>query len=113
MCLHCIFANGRVWYFPACTVHCKLWFFLWEIHIRSLPAAYLFAEPIEVNLPAKEEMRNFDSVIVNFLREQGIPGASLCIAKGGHVIYTQSKNAVLEYYILSDRKYDTLESFFF
>ena len=64
---------------------------------------HLFAEPIEVNLPAKEEMRNFDSVIVNFLREQGIPGASLCIAKGGHVIYTQSKNALLEYYILSDR----------
>ena len=22
--LHCIFANGRVSYFPACTVHCKL-----------------------------------------------------------------------------------------
>ena len=50
-----------------------------------------FADPIEQNLPAKEEMRDFDSVIVNFMREQGIPGASLCIAKGGHVIYTQSK----------------------
>ncbi len=35
-------------------------------------------------------MRDFDAVIVNFMREQGIPGASLCIAKGGHVIYTQS-----------------------
>ncbi len=50
-----------------------------------------FAEPIEQNLPAKEEMRDFDSVIVNFMKEQGIPGASLCVAKGGHIIYTQSK----------------------
>ena len=43
-------------------------------------------------------MRDFDSVIVNFLREQGIPGASLCVAKGGHVIYTQSKDFRLEFY---------------
>ena len=32
----------------------------------SSPPAHLFAEPIEVNMPAKEEMRDFDSVIVNF-----------------------------------------------
>ena len=59
----------------------------------KIPIEYkhVLTDPIEQNLPAKEEMRDFDSVIVNFMREQGIPGASLCIAKGGHVIYTQSK----------------------
>ena len=41
-------------------------------------------------MATKDEMADFDSVITNFMKEQGIPGASLCVAKGGHIIYTQS-----------------------
>ena len=54
-----------------------------------------FSEPVEPNMATKDEMADFDNVITNFMKEQGIPGASLCVAKGGHIIYTQSMSTFL------------------
>ncbi len=48
-------------------------------------------DTVMVNQPSTEEMREFDSVILSFMKEQGIPGASLCVSRKGKILYTQSE----------------------
>jgi len=45
---------------------------------------------IQANLPTPADLVVFDEVIIAFLEEQHIPGASLCLAHKQHIIYTQT-----------------------
>lgn len=38
-----------------------------------------------------EQMQPFDEVILDFMKEQDIPGASVAISRGGALIYCQVK----------------------
>ena len=51
----------------------------------------IISEPPEINLPSADGFAEFDAVILEFIRDQGIPGASLCLAKDDKFIYKQSK----------------------
>ena len=56
-------------------------------NICSIP---LSAKPT-ANLQSLPEFKVFDSIILDFMEEQGIPGASVVVSKGDIVLYTQSK----------------------
>ena len=47
----------------------------------------------EPNEPSPPDVAEFDAVICDFMRDQGIPGASLVLAKDGKIIYTQGKGS--------------------
>ena len=41
--------------------------------------------------PVQEDIRQFDNVIVNFMRERGIPGASVAISKNGQLLFRKGE----------------------
>lgn len=54
-----------------------------------LNIAYFFLGCIRPNEPSPCYMQRFDEIICDFLREQGVPGATLCLTLQGQPIYSQ------------------------
>ena len=51
----------------------------------------MFSDPVVGNMPTPIGLELLDQTVVKFMREQGIPGASLCISKRGKILHTQGK----------------------
>ena len=47
-------------------------------------------------------MRKFDEIVCEFLREQGVPGGSLCITHHGRPVYSQGNSGVVLDSMVSD-----------
>lgn len=50
-----------------------------------------FLESPRANGLISEQMQAFDGIILDFMREQDIPGASVAISRGEELIYCQGK----------------------
>ena len=62
----------------------------------------LFTGCIGPNEPTPEYMRKFDEIVCEFLREQGVPGGSLCITHHGRPVYSQGNSGVVLDLMVSD-----------
>ena len=49
----------------------------------------IFVEPPTANVPISELMHPFDDVILDFMTEQDIPGASIALSRDGKLLYCQ------------------------
>jgi len=51
----------------------------------------ILLEPPRANASISESMQHFDDVILKFMTEQDIPGASVALSRHGNLLYCQGK----------------------
>lgn len=59
----------------------------WLIYLHY----FYVLEPTRANASISESMQPFDNVILDFMTEQDIPGASVALSRQGNLLYCQGK----------------------
>ena len=62
-------------------------YYKWLIKLHS----FYVLEPPRANASISESMQCFDDVILDFMTEQDIPGASVALSRHGNLLYCQGK----------------------